>query len=235
MTLLGKAAMLLSFDVVPDAIEEHDDWHTHEHLPERLSIPGFLRGSRWTALSGQSRYFVMYEVEELGTLTSAAYLERLNSPTPWTTKMMAHYRGMARGLCRVTGSFGLGVGHAGMVIRFRPGPGSKASLREWLVKKVLPGLPSQTGLGGSHLFEAALTPPSTNEQRIRGNDAAVHWTLLVTGYSAEKVALLAEKEFSADALEKHGATERTAGIYRLEYSLTEREVSSQGSSDSMRR
>ena len=46
MPLLGSAAMLLSFDIAPEAIEEHDRWHTHEHLPERLSIPGFLRGTR---------------------------------------------------------------------------------------------------------------------------------------------------------------------------------------------
>ena len=86
MALLGNAAMLLSFDVAPDAIDEHDDWHTHEHLPERLSIPGFVRGTRWVAPEGQPRYFVMYEVEELATLASAAYLERLNNPTPWTRK-----------------------------------------------------------------------------------------------------------------------------------------------------
>ena len=141
MALLGKAAMVLSFDVVPDAIAEHDDWHTHEHLPERLSIPGFLRGSRWVALSGQPRYFVMYEVEELGTLASAAYLERLNNPTPWTAKMMTHYRGMARGFCNVTGSFGLGIGHAGLLIRFKPAPGKEAALREWLAEEELPGLP----------------------------------------------------------------------------------------------
>ena len=48
MALLGKAAMILSFDIVPDAIAEHDHWHSCEHLHERMSIPGFLRGSRWT-------------------------------------------------------------------------------------------------------------------------------------------------------------------------------------------
>ena len=68
MPLLGKAAMLLSFDVVEDAIPEHDDWHTHEHLPERLSIPGFLRGTRWASFDGKPRYFVMYEVVQLATL-----------------------------------------------------------------------------------------------------------------------------------------------------------------------
>jgi hypothetical protein len=98
MALLGKGAMLLSFDVAPEAIVEHDDWHTHEHMPERLSIPGFLRGSRWIAERGQPRYFVVYEVEEVGVLASTAYLEQLNNPTPWTAKMMVHYRGMTRGL-----------------------------------------------------------------------------------------------------------------------------------------
>ena len=72
MPLLGKAAMLLSLDVAKEAIPEHDEWHTHEHLPERLSIPGFIRGTRWVTLAGQPRYFVMCEVEELSTLTSAA-------------------------------------------------------------------------------------------------------------------------------------------------------------------
>ena len=46
MPLLGSAAMLLSFDVHAETIEEHDRWHTHEHLPERLAIPGFRRGTR---------------------------------------------------------------------------------------------------------------------------------------------------------------------------------------------
>ena len=62
--------MVLSFDIAPEAIAEHDDWHTHEHLPERLSIPGFLRGSRWVATRGEPRYMVLYEVRELATLTS---------------------------------------------------------------------------------------------------------------------------------------------------------------------
>ena len=69
MALMGTAAMILSFDVAPDAVDEHDDWHTHEHLPERLSIPGFLRGTRWVAEHGRPRYFVTYEVKELATLT----------------------------------------------------------------------------------------------------------------------------------------------------------------------
>ena len=102
--------MLLSFDIDPEAIDEHDQWHTHEHLPERLSIPGFRRGTRWVATEGKPRYMVLYEVESLHVLASEAYLARLNNPTPWAIRMMPHYRGMRRGLCAVVGSFGLGQG-----------------------------------------------------------------------------------------------------------------------------
>src|SRR4030095_13702501 len=135
MPLLGKAAMLLTFDVEEAAIGEHDDWHTHEHLPERLSIPGFLRGTRWVSFQGSPRYAVIYEVERLETLGSEPYLTRLNNPTAWTSKMMTHYRGMIRGLCSVERSYGFGTGHYALLVRFKPAGDS--ALINWLDGHVL--------------------------------------------------------------------------------------------------
>ena len=226
VALLGNAAMLLSFDIVPEAIVEHDDWHTHEHFPERLSIPGFLRGTRWIAQQAQPRYFVMYEVEQLDVLAAAPYLERLNSPTPWTTKMMAHYRGMTRGLCNCIGSFGAGMGQAALFLRFKPEAGKETALREWLLGEALPALPSQVGLASAHLFEGGLAAPTTNEQRIRGKDAAVDSALLVTGYSGEAVAELSQSGIGGQQLEKRGATGIAGGVYQMAYSLTQQELSS---------
>ena len=125
MSLLGEAAMVLWYDIAPDAISEHDDWHTHEHLPERVSIPGFVRALRWVAQSGSPRYFVMYEVRDVGILSSPPYLERLNNPTPWTAKMMPHFRGMTRGFCDIRSSFGFGIGESTLLCsaRARAGPG----------------------------------------------------------------------------------------------------------------
>lgn len=224
MPLLGQAAMLLSFDVEQEAIAEHDDWHTHEHLPERLSIPGFVRGTRWVALRGQPRYLVIYEVEQLATLASGPYLERLNNPSPWTTKMMPHYRGMSRGFCSLTGSFGLGLGHVCQLIRFKPAAGAEAALRQWLTGEVLPGLPSRPGIGSVHLFEGALTPSMTNEQRIRGADAGVDWALILTAFRQEDLDRLVQTDLSRQALEQQGAADVVEGLYRLDYALTEREA-----------
>jgi len=224
MPLLGKAAMLLSFDIAQEAIAEHDDWHTHEHLPERLSIPGFVRGTRWVAAQGRPRYFVIYEVMELATLTSAAYLERLNHPSPWTSKMMPHYRGMTRGLCTVAGSFGAGMGQAGLLVRFKPAPGAEPALRKWLLQDALPRLPANAGLGSAHLFEGAVAPPMTNEQRIRGVDVGFDWAVLVTGYGQEAVAKLTLDELGHVRLEQQGATGMASAVYRMDYTVTERDL-----------
>jgi len=224
MPLLGHAAMLLLFDVVQDAIGEHDEWHTHEHLPERLSIPGFVRGIRWVAVNGRPRYFVMYEVEQLAVLASTAYLERLNNPSPWTAKMMPFYRGMARGFCSVAGSFGSGIGHASLLIRFKPDADRGSLLRRWLLEDALPRLTSKSGIGSAHLFEGALTPAMTKEQRIRGADAGFDWALLVTGYGQNALEDLMQADFAGTELENRGGMEVAAGIYRMDYSLVEREV-----------
>jgi hypothetical protein len=219
MPLLGQAAMLLSFDIDPPAIAEHDDWHTHEHLPERLSIPGFLRGTRWIALRGSPRYTVLYEVDRLETLSSAAYLERLDHPTPWTAKMMPHYRGMSRGLCSVEGSWGQGLGHFALVMRFQLAHGSEPATRAWLAK-LLAGLTSKSGLGSMHLLRGAHAAVMTTEQRIRGADASVDWALIATGYEQEAVAVLDREELDSATLARHDVAIASSGVYQAVYSLT---------------
>ncbi len=224
MALLGKAAMLLSFDIAQPAIVEHDDWHTHEHFPERLSIPGFLRGSRWINREGCPRYFVMYEVADLDVLASTPYFERLNSPSPWTSRMMAHYQGMTRGLCRGAGSFGAGLAQAVLFIRFKPAAGKEASLRQWLLGEALPGLPMLPGLVGAHLFEGALAAPLTNEQRIRGKDAAVDCAVVIGGYDEAVLEKLGNSALNCEAFEHRGATGVSAGLYRMAYLLSKADV-----------
>jgi hypothetical protein len=218
--------MLLSFDVEASAIDEHDRWHTQEHLPERLSIPGFRRGTRWTATKSGPRYMVLYEVQSLETLASEAYLARLNNPTPWTTRMMPHYRGMVRGLCTVLGSFGFGQGGAAWLIRFTPDESRAALLHRWLLEEALPAVPHTPGLGSAHLLQGAQAAAMTNEQRIRGADRGVGSALILTGYDDSAVAECANKLSDDIGLAERGAGELSCAAYRWSYSLDRAEVAS---------
>jgi hypothetical protein len=216
--------MLLSFDIASDQIAEHDDWHTHEHLPERLSIPGFLRGTRWIAAGGPPRYVVLYEVAKLDTLTSAAYLERLNQPTPWTARMMPHYRGMIRGLCAVTASFGVGIGHLMYVIRFEPVAQAEVSVHPGLLQGLAAAISMKPGLGSVHLLTAAASAPMTHEQRIRGRDASVDSALLLMGYEPDAVLESARALFDSADWSAVGARVDAQALYRLDYVLTHADV-----------
>jgi hypothetical protein len=215
--------MLLSFDVDAEAVEEHDRWHTHEHLPERLSIPGFRRGTRWVTTEGTPRYMVLYEVESLATLASPAYRARLDNPTPWTARIMPHYRGMSRGLCSVLGSFGHGQGGAAALLRFTPRQSQAAQLHRWLLEEALPRLPQTPGLGSAHLLQGVQPAEMTNEQRIRGADRGVDAALIITGYDGNAVADQARALVGPHGLPGRGAGEVSLATYRFGYSLASAE------------
>lgn len=221
--MLGQAAVAMWWDVAPPMQAEFEDWHSHEHMPERLGIPGFLRGTRWIALSGEPSYFILYEAARLETITRGPYLERLNHPTPWSQKMMPHHRNMVRSLCRVRASFGAGVARAMATIRFSPSAQGGSLLVKWLAADAMPRLPQGKGLAGAHLLESQATPgtPQTTEQKIRGGDARADCALLICAYDAEALKAVLASELAPDALVAHGALPGMAtGLYQAAYCLT---------------
>ncbi len=205
MALLGKAAMLLWYDIIPEQVAEHDDWHTRQHFPERVGIPGFLRAQRWVSRSSGPRYFVVYEVADIDVLSSAAYNQRLNNPTEWTTTIMPHFRGMARGFCHLERSSGTVLGTAGLAIRYTPRPGQDEPLRHRLEHTLMPELMQRRGVSSIHTLRAGRMPEMTAEQRLRGRDGSIDHVLFVTGHATDAMNGLAENELSPDALEALGA------------------------------
>ena len=221
--MLGRAAVAIWCDVAPEIKEEFDDWHAHEHMPERLAIPGFLRGSRWVAADGSNGYFMLYEAVGLDTIASGPYLERLNNPTPWSRKMMQHHLRMTRSLCRVQSSHGAGLARAMLTVRCSPLPHAEERFGVWLSTELLPALPQRKGLVAAHLLRTAtgFQGEQTAEQKIRGGDAVADWIVLVNGYSADVLGALAAGELGESALAARGAAPGwVASVYELAFSMT---------------
>jgi hypothetical protein len=204
--MLGRAAVTIWCDVAPAAREEFERWHAREHMPERVSIRGFLRGSRWSAADGAC--FMLYEAQSEAVVASGPYLERLNDPTPWSRRMMPEHRNMVRSVCRVERAFGAGLGGALLTARFSAPSGAEEQLETWLGGDLLPSLPARGGFLSAQLLRS-IAPPTggqTTEQRIRGGDATADWIVLVGGADADALAALAAGELRAAAF---------ARVYRL--------------------
>lgn len=222
MALLGQAALAMWWDIAADVRADFEHWHTHEHFPERLGVPGFRRASRWRDAHGGEGIFVMYELASYDVLSSAAYLERLNSPTPWSTRMMPHHRNMVRSQDFVLESRGGAIARHALTIRLSPRSGSDGAELRGKLKVLIDDLPGRSGLGGAHLLRhqtPAIAP--TTEQKIRGGDAVADWVLVVTGYDLAVLESLAQRELGDAALAGMGAAPgATAGLYQLSYSAT---------------
>ena len=81
MSLAGPAAVCIWHDIAPEATDEFYQWHNREHMPERVGIPGFLRGRRYIAIAGAPTYFNLYEADSAEVLARFALDEGFGGPS----------------------------------------------------------------------------------------------------------------------------------------------------------
>jgi hypothetical protein len=224
MALLGRALLAFSHDVTAGSEPDWTEWHDREHVPERLSIPGFLRLRRYTAVGAGPRFFYFYETEDLGVLQSPAYLDRLGHPTPWTTRAIQYVCNNRRTACRVAATLGEGLGGVVSALDVGPAPGRAEALRRWLVETALPAALARTGIVGAHLGEpdTAATEVRTDEKRLlQTPDAMARWLVLVEGVDHGWVAEACRDVLGDAALRGAGAEgEIERGLYRLSVAMT---------------
>ncbi len=159
----------------PGHEDEYEHWYQTEHLPERLAIPGFLRGRRYETLGAGPRFFTYYETASPAVLGSAAYLERGNNPTPATTRIMTGpFKDMNRTVCRQVVRLGDMRGAVAATIRMKAPP------PQGLVQGWLDSLRSLPRLARVELWHAEQpSVPRSNEERLRGADQNIGACLLV--------------------------------------------------------
>ncbi len=214
------------WNMAADMRSEFEDWHSHEHFPERLAIPGFRRASRWTSATQDDSVFVVYELESYEILSSRAYLSSLNAPSPWSTRMMPHHRNMVRCQARVLESRGAAVARQALTMRLSPAPGRDDELRAAL-HSLVETLPMRPGLTGAHLLRHE-TPPiaQTTEQKIRGSDQVADWVFVVLGYDPGALDALASTELAKSSLATSGAAPGPiSGRFALSSSATPADMS----------
>ena len=177
--LLGAGAVLVWNDIAADGRRQFYEWHDKEHIPERMAIPGFRRGRRYIRPNHSPEWFTMYEADDIAVVTSPAYLERLNAPTPATQRTLTYFRNTSRAVCRVACSLGSSSGGHMLTMRLFAPDGCGDRLCRLAMDDLFPRALDLTGVVACHLYAAddAASHVDTAESRTRVFDVP-SWVLL---------------------------------------------------------
>ena len=211
----GAQGVLAIWHDVRDGREaDLESWYRNEHFPERLAVPGFRIGRRFEAVSGAPRFFCYYFTDTPEVLTSAAYLDRLNHPTPLTRDMMSDgFRNMNRTVCRRTGQFGELWGALCVTARFQDPADAVTALA------MLETMARAEGVARCEWWSADRQADIAAEEKLRGGDRRIAACAMVETLrlsDAERVGERMTREFGPAA---------EIGIYRLLCQLVSREDS----------
>ncbi len=226
MSLAGLGTVAIWHDLAPEAKDEFYEWHNREHMPERAGIPGFRRGRRYVAVEGAPEFFNLYEADSPEVLAGQDYLNRLNAPTEWTRRVVPSFRNVARSICRVAYTDGVGSGGIMLTQRFDIEPSARAGTLAALRERSLPPLVARRGIAGVHLCLAdeAVSRIDTAEKKARADTTRVPtWIVLIEGSTVSDVkaagaaVATAVAAVLADARGPHTAAPIETSVYRLEH------------------
>ena len=219
--MIGESALAIWMELDPSGEEDFNGWYPRQHLPERLSVPGFLRGRRYAAIGSAPPYFTLYELADPGVLTSAPYLERLNNPTDWTRRVLPVIRRAVRnGTRRIASSAGDSVERHLLTARLVPAAGRGPAVRDWLAGAAVTTLTALPGVTSCALLEQETggTSVMTEERRLFGGEVLGGAPFVALCELTDAAAEAGLREFWR-AWGTRLAAEATVDLYRLMYGL----------------
>jgi hypothetical protein len=215
--LAGEAVVAIWNGIAPEGRAAFYDWHLHEHMPERVGIPGFLRGRRYVAIDPATHpeFFTLYETATMQVLQGSDYANRLNAPTVQTKSTTVHFRHTSRALAHVLESSGPGIGGVMLTVRFAAEVPATQALAD-LVRAA----GRRARITGAHLCraDADASGVSTAESKGRTDiQPPPGWVALLEATDVEALlGLLAGPELTAAGAQG----DVQWGLYRLEHVRT---------------
>lgn len=224
MALRGSGVVIMWHDITPEGDAAYNQWHTQEHMPERIALPGFLRARRGVnkALERQ-HYFTLYECETLAATASPEYRNSLNFPTEWTQRIAPQFRNFKRMTCETVVSQSRGVG--GSLITFRANPVDGIDAADLVARlssqrAELLTFPSVTGV---HVAVARdeFSSGETTEVRIRPVMSEPDFSIVVVVEGIGLAESCADQGDLQALLEEFGLCDIIAQSYDMAYMLDE--------------
>ena len=129
----SQGLMAFWADINHDYTLRFQEWHNCEHIPERISIPGFNVGRRYRGIADAPKFLMFYETDTAAVFASDAYMARLNDPTPWTRESLPHFGNPSRNIYTLEAAAGsVAPIEAPYILTFRFNAETGAGLADWL-------------------------------------------------------------------------------------------------------
>ncbi|HXH84158.1 MAG TPA: hypothetical protein VNN07_14715 [Candidatus Tectomicrobia bacterium] len=219
--MIGSAALGIWFDLHSGDREDFEGWYRRQHLPERLGVPGFMRGRRYRAAGGgHPEFFTLYETRDGDVLSSAPYLERLNDPTPWTRRALPRMARMVRNGYRLLATGPDVLGARLLTVRILPHAGRGPAVRDALAKEAVGAVRQLGGVAGCAVYETLPAAGSivTEERKIVGGEVtSAPPYLALCEHEDEAAAGVLDAFWRAWA--RAQAADVTVDVFRLLYGL----------------
>ena len=212
----GGAVLALWNGAEASRRHEYNVWHTREHVPERISVPGMTGARRYVRSSGPlPEYLTLYMMDDTGVLRSEPYRKLLDNPTEWSRSMRPSFRGFLR-LCSLR-LMSLGGGLGGCLAAIIVD--DAFDLHAPAVRAELDTLLQTDAIVAAHVLERDRDVPDVPFQ-IGGErpDFPNAGAILLEGY--DLADLTASLPCISASLARLGlATDKTLTLYTLAYAL----------------
>ena len=94
----GTGLMAFWATIDEDYLNRFRAWHNCEHMPERVSIPGFQVGRRYIDCGDPATFLMTYQTNDSEVFSSTSYLDALNAPSNWTRESLPHFNNPVRNI-----------------------------------------------------------------------------------------------------------------------------------------
>lgn len=227
MALKGRAFIIMWHDITPEGDADYNQWHTRQHMPERLDHAGFRRSRRGVNRGLERQiYFTLYEGDELTSFVAEDYAQSLNFPTEWTQSIAPHFRNFRRMACEVLETGGRGVGGALVSLRLRLPAGMGEGEGQLALAPALAAINAMPAVTAVHLAAARpdFSEIRTSETELRPPMSEPLFDLVIVAECIGLAEARAAQGAMVAAVEQAGFAQPLAQAYDVAYTLEKRDA-----------
>jgi hypothetical protein len=181
--MTNRAMLIILAGVRPEHEADFNLWYDREHLPDRMTVPGFLNARRYEA-EGSARwpYLALYEARDIDAFRSPEYRERLANQSDWSKRVLPTFVEPQRSIARRVAQVGMGIGSATFLATVRPDAGGEDRFLAGFTERATTAMDRDPNIvavglyaGDPELSRPVAEYPPVSGSPVRGDD----WFLFV--------------------------------------------------------